>query len=164
MSCPFPNHYQTNADGRCTSHTCPAIEDCAGIDEPAVAAWPFYVVLIGPLSDGPVGYLGNVRRFCDVAAELMLAGYCPLNPAADLLECFANPALTVEIVQRRTRQLLRLAAAAPDGRRAALCLGTANGAGERSDGAWRELEDCRELGVPIAWEPGGLAAIRGSEP
>ena len=125
---------------------------------------PFYVALIGPLTDGPVGYLGNVRRFCDVAAELMLAGFCPVNPAVDLLEVYANSALTVEIVQERTRQMIQLVARAPHGRRAALCLGTHNGAGEPSFGTLGEIVNYRDLGVPVLTTLAELYAMRGSEP
>jgi hypothetical protein len=163
MSCPFPQHHVAR-DGRCVSGTCPAIEDCAGIEEEPVPGWAFYVVLVGPLTDDPVGYLGNARRFCDVAAELMLAGYCPLNPATDLLEAFANPALGVEILQRRTRQLLRLAAAAPVGRRAVYCLGMTNGADEPSYGAIREIDEALELGIPVVTTLTELRDMRGSEP
>ena len=125
---------------------------------------PFYVALIGPLTDGPVGYLGNVRRFCDVAAELMLAGFCPVNPAVDLLEVYANSALTVEIVQERTRQMIQLVALAPHGRRAALCLGTHNGAGEPSFGTLEEIVNCRDLSIPVFTTISELFALRGSEP
>lgn len=163
MSCPFPQHLVMDG-AHCASHTCPAIEDCPGVFEEPSAAWPFYVVLIGPLTDGPVGYLGNVQRFCEAAAELMLCGFCPLNPATDLLEALVSPALGVEILQRRTRELLRLVAAAPERRRAALCLGTENGAGEPSYGAIRELEDAGELGIPIVTTLTELRDIRGSEP
>jgi hypothetical protein len=163
MSCPFPQHHVAR-DGRCVSGTCPALEDCAGVDEEPVPGWAFYVVLVGPLTDGPVGYLGNVQRFCEAAAELMLAGYCPLNPATDLLECLVNPALGVEILQRRTRQLLRLAAAAPVGRRAVYCLGMTNGADEPSYGAIREIDEALELGVPIVTTLTELRDMRGSEP
>ncbi len=166
MNCAFPQHLRLSGN-QCTSHTCPATEDCAGVfpdENEGAVGWAFYVVLIGPLTDGPIGYLGNVQRFCEVAGELMLAGYCPLNPATDLLECLVNPALGVEILQRRTRQLLRLAAAAPVGRRAALCLGTENGAGEPSFGALRELEECVELGIPITTTITELRDLRGSEP
>jgi hypothetical protein len=163
VSCPFPQFLVIDG-GRCVSHKCPAIEDCPGIFEDLSAAWPFYVVLIGPLTDGPIGYLGNVQRFCEAAGELMLAGYCPLNPASDLIECLVNPALGVEILQRRTREVMRLVAAAPEGRRAALCLGTENGAGVPSFGALRELEEAVELGIPIVTTLTELRDMRGSEP
>jgi hypothetical protein len=161
--CPFPQHFVAQGNS-CVSHTCPATEDCPGALEEPGNAWPFYVVLIGPLTDEPVGYLGNVQRFCEAAGELMLAGYCPLNPASDLIECLVNPALGVEILQRRTREVLRLVAAAPEGRRAALCLGTENGAGTPSFGALRELEEAVELGIPIVTTLTELRNIRGSEP
>ena len=163
MSCPFPQHLIREGD-RCVSHTCPATEDCPGVFDEPHAGWPFYVVLIGPLTDGPIGYIGNVQRFCEVAGELMMAGYCPLNPATDLLECLVNPALGVGVVQRRTREVLRLVAAAPEGRRAALLLGTENGAGEPSYGALRELEECLELGIPVVKTLTELRDMRGSEP
>ncbi len=163
MSCPFPEHLVRDGD-RCASRTCPATEDCAGIFDAPHAGWPFYVVLIGPLTDEPIGYLGKVQRFCEVAGELMLAGFCPLNPATDLLECLVNPALGVGIVQRRTRERLRLASAAPAGRRAALCLGTENGQGAPSYGALRELEECSQLGIPVVSTLTELRDMRGSEP
>jgi len=163
MNCPHPEHL-VESRNLCVSHTCPARDDCPGGDEPCGLPPAFYVALIGPLTDGPIGYLGNVQRFCEVAGELMLAGYCPLNPATDLLECLVNPALGVGIIQRRTREVLRLVAAAPVGRRAAFCLGTENGADEPSCGAIRELEDCLELGIPIVTTMTQLRDMRGSEP
>jgi len=127
-------------------------------------ASPFYVLLVGPLSDGPVGYLGNMRRFCDVASELTLAGFCPINPAPDALEVFASPALTIEMLQRRTLQMFRLAALAPAGRRAALCLGTHNGAGQVSRGSMVELSLCADLSIPIVTTLDELFDMRGTEP
>lgn len=164
MSCPFPQFMQgqRSPGDRCDNVHCPAWEDCTGIWEPEEEARAFYVVLIGPLTDGPVGYLGNVRHFCDVAADLMLCGFCPLNPATDLLECLANPAIGVQILQRRTRQMLKLASLAS--RRAALCLGTSNGHNHPSAGALRELTECARLGVPVVRSLGELRELRGSEP
>jgi hypothetical protein len=124
----------------------------------------FYVPILGPLTDTPVGYLRNVRRFCDVASRLMAAGYCPLNPAADLLEILVHPELTVDVVQRRTRQMIQLAALAPVGRRAALCLGLRNAEGESSTGSLGEMDLCGELGIPVCWSEEELARLRGPEP
>lgn len=165
MSCPYAE-YLVMVDGRCVSPVCPARDDCPNGDERPCRPTPpaFYVALIGPLTDGPVGYLGNVRRFCDAAAALMLAGFCPVNPAADLLECYADPALTVAIVQERTRQMIRLVALAPPGRRAALCLGTRNAVGRLSFGTVEELAACGELGIPVCTTLDELLAMRGTEP
>lgn len=164
MSCPFPQYIRTSKDGCCVAYDCPAAEDCSGMPETATepfhVARPFYVILIGPLTDDPVGYLGNVRRFCELAGRLTLAGYCPLNPAGDLLEVLIEPRLSVAVLRRRTRQMIELAAAAP--RRAALCLGTENARGERSTGVAVELDDCRVLGVPVVWSESDLHAMRGT--
>jgi hypothetical protein len=166
-TCAFPDFVQGRAelDDRCDNVHCPAWEDCSGIFESEEEAHsPFFVVLVGPLSDDPVGFIGNVRRFCDVAADLMLAGYAPLNPATDLLEAYASPALGIKLLQRRSLDVLRLVSMAPPGRRAAFCIGTENGQGQPSYGALRELEECVELGVPIVRTMTELRDMRGSEP
>ena len=110
-------------------------------------AQPFYVALIGPLRDDAVGYLNNVHLFCRAAGELMVAGFCPLNPANDLLEVVTDCRLTTGMLQRRARQLIRLAALAPVGRRAALVLGVKNHQGKISWGSKAELQLCDELSL-----------------
>lgn len=46
----------------------------------------FYVYVLGPMSGTPAEYLANCHRLSATSRLLMDYGYCPINPAGDMLE------------------------------------------------------------------------------
>jgi hypothetical protein len=116
-----------------------------------------YVYIAGRLSGDPPSYLANVHNFCATARELMERGYCPINPAADLLEgIMSSEPLTTALYQQRSLDLLGLLA----GRDAWLLVIAAHHPdGRRSMGTAREIEEAGTLGIPVVYTLADLPAV-----
>jgi hypothetical protein len=109
-----------------------------------------YVYVAGPLSGYPGDYLSNVARMSRYSRQLMDAGDCPINPAADLLEGLASERpLTTSQDQARSMDLLRLLAGRDDAEMHVLSL--IHGDGRMSDGVLAEVEECGRLGIRVVY-------------
>jgi hypothetical protein len=119
---------------------------------------PFYVYIAGPLSDSPPQYLANVARMASESRWCMEQGWVPINPAADLLEGLASSrTLTLETYQRRSLELLRLAALAEH--RAIYVTELNHADGRESIGVRAEVEEAIRLDVPVAFTRSKLRLI-----
>lgn len=120
-----------------------------------------YVYIAGRMSGQPSEYLANVREMSAASRALMEAGFCPINPAGDLLEgLVSEQPIPKELFQRRSLDLLRLLR----GRRGAmLVLHATHRGGRRSEGVHREIRECELLGIPVVYSIEELAQIRGTE-
>ena len=139
---------QHDCDDLCAPGLCPDYP-CAELTElPA----PFYVYVAGRLSGDPGEYLANVARLSLLSRCLMQAGYCPVNPAGDLLEgLMDSDPLPVSAYQKRSRDLLRLLApAAAAGRACILVDTTEHRNGRLSTGVNTERAEAQRLGIPEA--------------
>lgn len=126
----------------CPEYPCEALSD-------APAA--FWVYVAGRLSGHPGQYLANVHELSATSRRLMEEGYCPVNPAGDLLEgLMRGEALPVPAYQARSLQLLELLAApAGEGRAALLLVEAFHPDGSPSAGVAREVEFCHRRGIPV---------------
>lgn len=118
----------------------------------------FYVYVAGPLSDTPGGYLANVARISRVSRMLMERGYCPINPAADLIDgLMSDEAMPVEHYQRRSMDLLHLLAGKP----AALYVTeTHHFDGRQSKGVATEITAAEDLGIPVVYTMSDLMRLK----
>jgi hypothetical protein len=158
-------------DDTCGAHgrDAPACEDWTTIfnGKQTGTASPFWVYIAGPLSDAPVGYLGNCADFHAMSVRLIQHGFCPLNAATDGAEVVASylicEPLTCEQVQQRSLDWLRLLAMAPPHRTAVMVLRELRDDGEVSVGTMAEIALAEELGVMVVRSMSELLALRGTE-
>lgn len=143
--------WENCALGACPEYPCDAI---------GIPPAPFYVYIAGPLSGDPGEYLANVAALSRVSRRLMAAGFCPVNPASDLVDGLASPEpLPVLCYQRRGLELLRLLA--PFVPAAALLItGEFRRDGRRSSGVAREISEAATLGIPMVRDEAALYELR----
>jgi hypothetical protein len=109
-----------------------------------------YVYVAGPLSGYPGDYLANVARMSRYSRQLIEAGDCPINPAADILEGLASARpLTIAQYHARSMDLLRLLAGRDDAEMHVLSLSHRDGV--ISDGVLDEVGECGRLGIPVVY-------------
>jgi len=119
---------------------------------------PFVIYIAGPLSDMPAQYLANVSRMASEARWCMEQGWVPINPAADLIEgLMSGEALPLEAYQRRSLELLRLAALAEH--RAIYVTELNHADGRESIGVRAEIDEAVRLDVPIAFSRSKLKLL-----
>lgn len=128
----------------------------------AQAAPPFWVYVAGRLSGDPGLYLANVAEMSRTSRRLMELDFCPINPAADLVEGLMSPEpLPVAAYQRRSLQLLELlSAAAADSRAALLVLSYYHPDGRPSAGVATEVAFCKQHGIPVVDSISALLELR----
>lgn len=120
---------------------------------------PFYVYVAGPLSGDPGQYLANVSAMSTVCRMLLDRGFCPINPAGDLIEGLTSPLpLPVLAYQRRSLELLRLLAYVP--RAALFVISAQHSDGRRSSGVAAEIAMAAELGIPTFFDLEQLLEMR----
>lgn len=118
----------------------------------------FYVYVAGPMSGTPAEYLANCHRLSKLSRELIDAGFCPINPAADILEgLMSEDLLSDGEYKRRSLDLLRLL----EGRRAAVLVAAVfHRNGERSAGVDAEIAEAQRLQIPVCLDAGALLRLR----
>ena len=126
-----------------------------------MSAGAFYVYIAGPLSDMPPQYLANVAAMTALSRTLIELEFCPINPAADMLEgLMAAAPLTLEQYQRRSMDLLRLLGALERGRAAVFVLAALHRNGSVSSGVQAEIVTAKNLGIPVVHSIGELLALQ----
>jgi len=134
-----------------------------------MSARMMYVYVAGPLSDMPPQYLANVAAMTAISRTLIELEFCPINPAADMLEgLMAAAPLTLEQYQRRSMDLLRLLGALQGqsadmlerGRAAVFVVATLHRNGSVSGGVAAEIVEAENLGIPVVHSLGELLALR----
>jgi hypothetical protein len=116
---------------------------------------PRYIYIAHPLTDLPAQYLANVAAISRCSRRLIERGFCPINPAGDMLEgLMSDTPLTIEQYQLRSLQLLDLLR----GREGAalLVLTTCHMDGRESAGVWAEIHHAEACGIPVVWGEGEL--------
>ena len=120
-----------------------------------------YVYVAGPLSDMPPQYLANVAAMTAMSRQLIELEFCPINPAADMLEgLMAAAPLTLEQYQRRSMDLLRLLGALERGRAAVFVVASKHRNGSVSGGVAAEIVEAEKLGIPVVHGLVELLALR----
>lgn len=148
---------------------CPDYSSCPEMTDPPPSSEgsTFYVYVANRLSGNPGEYLANVREMSAACRCLMDMGFCPINPAGDILEGLVSPEpLPVTAFQRRSMGLLRLLAHAlgTSDRVALFVVHDGHRNGRRSEGVHAEICEAKRLGIPVAFSIEELCAGRGSEP
>jgi hypothetical protein len=112
-----------------------------------------YVYVAAPMTGYPGEYLANVARMSAYSRRLMDAGYCTINPAADIIEGLAGgEPMTTAAYQERSLDLLRLLAGRDDAEMHVL--GTHHADGRESQGVAAEIRECTRLGVVVVFVGG----------
>jgi hypothetical protein len=113
-----------------------------------------YVYIAGRLSGDPPSYLANVHEFCATARTLIDLGYCPINPAADMLEgIMSGVVMGTDVYQQRSLDLLRLL---PGQDACVLVIAAYHLDGRPSLGTAREVAEAARLGIPVYYGLGNL--------
>ena len=124
-----------------------------------------YVYVADSLTAPPSEYLAYVHRMSAAARKLVELGFCPLNPAADLVEGLTSPdVLPVECYQRRSLEVLRLLEYAQLAGHfcCLLVLASATDEGRESSGVAAEIALARELDIPVVYSLSDVCAMRGN--
>lgn len=118
----------------------------------------FYVYVAGPMSGTPAEYLANCHRLSATSRALMDMGFCPINPAGDMLEgLMGGTPLTDEQYKSRSMDLLRLLAGKPA---AVYVTGIRHRDGTLSSGVDAECAEARRLGLEVVGNLSVLSALR----
>lgn len=109
---------------------------------------PFYVYLCHPITGLPSEYLANVAAISAFSCELMMNGFCPINPAADLLEgLMSQEPLPIESYHRRAMELLGLLRG--QSRAALYVMRRKRLDGSLASGVTEEIEQAIKWAIPV---------------